>query len=144
MRDRDIVLDSSVIAALFFPEPYSMWAEEIVKKVETIYTVDIAYAEITNVAWKRITLLNQNQKYILQALEDAISFINEICNTAQTKKLYREAIKIAIEDRITVYDSLYVALANQKGTRLATLDKEIIKKLKQTKEPLIIHPYKQL
>ncbi len=52
MQDKVIVLDSSVIVPFFFPERYSSWAESIVKKAETLCTVDvdIAYAEVINVA----------------------------------------------------------------------------------------------
>ena len=141
MQDNAIVLDSSVIAALFFPEPYSMWAEEVVKKVDKLYTVDIAYAEVLNVAWKRISLQKQVEKEIMLGLEDAIGFINEVCSVVETKKIFREAINVAVRNNITVYDSLFIALANEKKARLATLDKQIIKKFEA--KNLVIHSYQK-
>ena len=139
MQDKAIVLDSSVIAALFFPEQYSSWAENIVKKAEILYTVDIAYAEVMNVAWKRISLLKEAEKDIILSLDDAIGFINEVCTVIETKKLFKQAINIAVNNKITVYDALFIALAKKKKTKLASLDKQIIAKLKT--ENLIIHPY---
>ncbi len=46
----DVVLDSSVIAAMYFTDPYSDWASSIVGSYRKCYTVDITYAEIGNVA----------------------------------------------------------------------------------------------
>ena len=139
MQDNAIVLDSSVIVALFFPEIYSSWAEEVVRKADTIYTVDIAYAEVLNVAWKRISLQKQVAKEIMLSLEDAIGFMNEVCNIIKTNKIFREAINIAIKHNITIYDSLFIALANKKKIKLATLDKQVVRKFEATN--LVIHPY---
>ena len=50
------MLDSSVIAALFFTEPYSDWAEEIVRECDYLYTIDLAYIEVMNVAWEKIII----------------------------------------------------------------------------------------
>ncbi len=50
MADR-VILDSSVIAAIFFKEASSERAERAVENYKLI-TVDLAIAEVANVAWK--------------------------------------------------------------------------------------------
>ena len=52
MRD-SVILDSSVIAAIFFKEEASERAEEALGDYKLI-TVSIAIEEVANVAWKRV------------------------------------------------------------------------------------------
>ena len=52
MRDR-VILDSSVIAAIFFKEEASERVEEALRDYKLI-TVNIAIEEVANVAWKRV------------------------------------------------------------------------------------------
>jgi len=47
----NVVLDSSVIAAIFFKEKASERAEKVAEKYRLI-TVDVAVPEVANVAWK--------------------------------------------------------------------------------------------
>ena len=49
----NVVLDSCIIAAIFFPETISERAIEIVENHDCT-TVDLAYIEVANVAWKRV------------------------------------------------------------------------------------------
>lgn len=140
MSDNSIVLDSSVIAAVFFPEQYSDWAEKIVAKHEVLYTVDIAFAEIANVAWKRIVIYRHDENAILDALKDALNFIKDVCDVLTTFSLHQKAIEIAVNEKITFYDALFLAASNIKNTRLATLDKHLAQKLSSTRFR-IIHPY---
>jgi len=52
MRD-SVILDSSVIAAIFFKEEASERVEEALRDYKLI-TVNIAIEEVANVAWKRV------------------------------------------------------------------------------------------
>jgi len=52
MRD-SVILDSSVIAAIFFKEEASERVEEALRDYKLI-TVSIAIEEVANVAWKRV------------------------------------------------------------------------------------------
>ena len=51
----NVVLDSCIIAAIFFPEAISERAIEIVENHDCT-TVDLAYIEVANVAWKRFVI----------------------------------------------------------------------------------------
>lgn len=142
MPDSSIVLDSSIIAAIFFPEPYSDWAEKIVKEHDVLYTVDTAFAEVANVAWKRIVIHGHDVDKTMSVLGDALEFISEVCEVLTTFSLYKEAIKIAVSNRMPIYDALFLAALSIKNTKLATLDKQLIRKLKLTQFwTTIIHPY---
>ena len=91
MPDESIVLDSSVIVALYFTDPYSEWANDIVGESRNCYTVDIAYAEIGNVAWKRIHLFRQPKEIILLGLQNAIEFISDICVVINSRTIIKDA-----------------------------------------------------
>jgi len=60
MRD-SVILDSSVIAAIFFKEEASERAEEALRDYKLI-TVSIAIEEVANVAWKRVVFLMSKRK----------------------------------------------------------------------------------
>jgi len=57
MRD-SVILDSSVIAAIFFKEEASERVEEALRDYKLI-TVSIAIEEVANVAWKRVVNCRQ-------------------------------------------------------------------------------------
>ena len=68
MPDR-VILDSSVIAAIFFKEESSARAERAAENYQLI-TVNLAFAEVANVAWKRVALFNESKKISVSSSED--------------------------------------------------------------------------
>ena len=137
-----IVLDSSVIAAIYFTDPYSNWASSIVDRYEVCYTVDIAYAEVGNVAWKRIHIFGQPKEAVLLGLKKAIKFIDDVCIVIDSKSIMEDTIELALEAEIAIYDALFLYSAKTHNTRLATLDKNLVNKLKDTDySNILIHPY---
>ncbi len=65
MPDR-YVLDSSIIAAIFFKEDASSKAVNAVAETEPI-TVDLAIAEVSDVAWEKVILFKEKEELISQA-----------------------------------------------------------------------------
>ncbi|MEQ9715143.1 MAG: type II toxin-antitoxin system VapC family toxin [Candidatus Asgardarchaeum sp.] len=128
-----IVLDSSIIAALFFKDPFSEAAEKSLKRYDEYYTVDFAAVEIANVAWKRVTLFNESRKIIEEALDDAINFIETLCCVVSSYKIYRNAFNIGIATKIPIYDALFLALANILNSKLLTCDTKLKNSLRKTK-----------
>lgn len=142
MGDNAVVLDSSVIASLFFPEKYSEWSEDLVKKFTILLTTDLAYAEISNVAWKRVHLLNQEKTIVMENLIEAVNFISEVCEVVAIKNIYRESLELAIKLKITFYDAAFLSIALEKKIPLATLDKKLVNVIKDTElNNFIMAPY---
>jgi predicted nucleic acid-binding protein len=73
MRDR-AVFDSSVIAAIFFKEEASPRSLKIAAEFDPI-TLDLAVAEVGNVAWKRVSFSGEEKETALDALRDFLEFI---------------------------------------------------------------------
>lgn len=67
MPDR-CVLDSSIIAAIFFQEKAS---DKVVMAVQDsdLLTVDLALIEVANVAWKRVALFGEDEDLMEEALK---------------------------------------------------------------------------
>ncbi len=125
-----VVLDSNVIAAVFFREDgVSEKAEQIIDKYDVLYTVDFAIAEITNVAWKKIVFEKEPTEIVKSGLKMCIEFITSVCEVIDSTELYDLAFKIAVEKKITAYDAFFVAASTKYDAPLATADKKLFQKI---------------
>lgn len=132
-----IVLDSSVIAAVFFPEAITGRAIEIVEQSEGI-TTDLALAETANVAWKRTVHIKQDPAVIRSSLSDCIAFISDTCDLIPTQELVEPAYDLACRYRITVYDALFVAAAVRCDCPLVTADAALASSVKSACRTLLV------
>lgn len=137
MPDR-VVLDSSVIAAVFFQEDDdSVRAQETVEDADPI-TLDTTIAEIGNVAWKRVVHFGEDKKETLDAFLDGITFITLQCNLLKASSLAPMAYAIAVGNKITFYDALFLAAAEKERIPLLTLDKKLYAKAKVNSDVRLI------
>ncbi len=134
-----IVLDSSVVVALFFKEEASGKAEEIVGKHSERYTVSQVYPEVANAAWKRVKFYGEDAELVRQALDSAIEFIDGVCEVVDARELLDRAFDLSLEYGVTVYDALFVALAAKLSAKLVTLDRKLYEKLEGTKLKGLVH-----
>ncbi len=135
MPDR-AVLDSNIIAAMAFEEDASGRAMKAATDCDPI-TLDLAIAEVGNVAWKQVVLVGENKQRALDALQDAMDFIST-CDIIRAQDLVAEAYEISIEDKIAFYDSLFLAAAKREQAPLLTLDRKLYEKAKGNMEVRMI------
>ena len=128
MADK-VILNSSVIAAIFFKEDSSEVAEMAAESYKLI-TVDLAIAEVANVAWKRVMFFDESKEIALKALRRSTNFINGACEVISTRKLLEDAFAIAIADEITLYDSLFIAASEIEKVPLLTTDGKLYEEVK--------------
>lgn len=126
----EVVLDSSVIAAIFFKEKISVRAEKAVENRKLI-TLDLAIAEVANVAWKRAIFFNDALEIVLKALNKSIDFITSVCEVISSADLIEDAFKIAVAEKSTIYDSLFIAASVREKAPLLTADKKLHEKLRR-------------
>ncbi len=125
-----VILDSNVIAAVFFREDdVASKAEKIIKESKVLYTLDLAIAEITNVAWKKVVFEGESADIVEKGLSKCIEFIDSVCQIILSAGLYDLAFKIAVEKRITAYDALFVAASEKYNAPLATADRDLAGKI---------------
>ncbi len=132
MPDR-AVLDSSVIAAIFFKEDASPRALKSVAECDP-FTLDLAVCEVGNVAWKQVSFSGEEKERALDALRDCLEFINITCIILKSSDLLEEAFEIAVMDKTTFYDSLFLAAAEKERVPLLTLDKKLYNRVKETRD----------
>lgn len=128
MPDR-VILDSGAIAAIFFKEESSERAERVAENYQLI-TVDLAIAEVANVAWKRVVFFNESKEIALKALRRGIDFISSACEVISSQKLLEDAFEIGIADKITIYNSLFIAASEREKVPLLTTDGKLYEKVK--------------
>ncbi len=131
------VLDSCVIAAIFFKEDASPRALESVAECDP-FTLDLAVCEVGNVAWKQVSFFGEDKKRALDALRDGLEFINTTCILLNSSDLLEEAFEIAVLDKTSFYDSLFLAAAEKERVPLLTLDKKLYNKVKETRDVRLV------
>jgi len=122
------VLDSSAIAIIL-----RRFKEKSIELLEGRTTLDLALYELGNVVWKECTI----EKLINE--EEAISKIGNLLNILETMKIekiissedLRSIIRLAIEQKLTFYDSSYLHITKTKKAVLVTEDDELIEKAKR-------------
>jgi len=124
-----IILDASFIVKLFVEEQGSDLAEACLSKLlelgEEISTVDIALAETLNALWKHCTMIRDLEEGdFREAVSDLLNFWLKL-EVISTQDLALDAAQLALENRITVYDALYIVATIRQKAGLATFDKRL-------------------
>jgi predicted nucleic acid-binding protein len=127
-----IVLDASFLVKLVIEEQSSTESRTFLKKAlslgEEAATVDIALAEVLNALWKHVTLIGDlGRDDYKNAVQDLLKLWPKL-EIFSTYELAAEAAQIAFEDRITIYDALYITTALKLGAKLITFDNKLKEK----------------
>ncbi len=79
--------------------------------------------EVTNVIWKHVHLYRRiREKEAIRLIEGMKILVNSI-KIINSMKVIDNAFKIAVKLGITMYDSIYLALAINNNDKLETFDK---------------------
>ena len=115
-----IVIDASALTKFVLKE--EGWEEVIPYLKAGTVSVDLVVKEVANAVWKRFrqeAVSLEEAKTILQALKE---IVEKAVKIEEEHNYIDEAIKIAFSRNITIYDSLYIAMAKMKGLDLLTID----------------------
>lgn len=130
MHDK-IVLDSCVITSIFFAETITGKAIDAAAD-HTCITVDLAYTEVANAAWKRAVHAGNDPGTVKTSLDNAIAFIRETCEVIPAQDLITPAWDLSCHHRITIYDALFVAASILNDAPLVTADKRLASAVSKT------------
>ena len=136
MPDR-VVVDSCVIAAVFFREDASDAAARAIGGSDCT-TIDLAYAEVSNVAWKRVRFFGHDRNQVQTALVAAREFIRDTCDVLPASGLMDEAFDLACRESVTIYDALFVAASDRERVPLVTLDARLYEQIQRTHPSLLV------
>lgn len=123
---RRLVLDACVVAKLFYPEDLSDRAERAVRGRRTLHAPDLLYAELANVAWKRVRRGEIDAGTAMESISLAMALPIE---THPAGQYAERALALAIETDRSVYDCLYLAVALAERATLLTADRRFAQAL---------------
>ena len=127
----EIVVDSSVVAALVTPEQHSDWASKKLSEYNDFHALDLNYYEVANaIKYKKSDRFDSNDT--LKAFNQAIEIL-DLYAIHNFSEVINNALAIANELNITVYDAAFLALAQKLNAKLLTLDQKLVKKVEGTK-----------
>ncbi|MGB9816426.1 MAG: type II toxin-antitoxin system VapC family toxin [Desulfurococcaceae archaeon] len=117
-----IVVDASAVVAFFLRE--EGW-ENLKPYMKRGFSVDHVVKEFYNAVWKAMYLFKTlDHESMQKVLELFNSYIENNLILEPGEKYIDKALNIALKAGITIYDSLYTALALDKKTPLLTLDRK--------------------
>ena len=115
------VIDSSAIAKFLLKE--KGWERVKGFLLEKPYTLELAMKEVTNAIWRRVTLLRDiGVEKALIILNDLLELKKSLLKVEPQDLYLGQALKIAIESQIPVYDALFIVQAITKQAVLITSD----------------------
>ena len=123
-----LVIDASVAVKWVLPEPGSERAGVLLGAVASgdlaIEIPDICIAEITNVLWKRCR--PRDELTPRQARQAQALLLDVLPVPTPSVQLVPVALEIALTYRHSVFDCLYVALAERRNCPLVTADRPLV------------------
>jgi predicted nucleic acid-binding protein len=114
-----IVIDASVAAKWFFQEEHSEDALSLLGNPFELKAPDFLYLELENLLCKRT---RKKELSITEALEMEDEIISMPISSYPSAELRERAFELALETKSSVYDCLYLALAEALDSRLVTAD----------------------
>lgn len=127
--DDQVVLDASVAWKCFYNENDSKRARVRVDSAAQVIAPDLIYAELTNVAAKRI----RRDELTVENARTAIAGLRELIDRLVPPPfLTSRALVTAANYSLSGYDAVYVVLAGLTGARLLTADTKLVKRLAGT------------
>jgi predicted nucleic acid-binding protein len=122
--ERHLVVDASVAAKWILAESGSEAAWELLDNDElTLHAPELCIAELTNTLWKRV---RRGELKPFEAIEASGLLRDLPMEEHAHKPIVLSALAIALQQNITVYDALYVALALSLETTVITADRRLM------------------
>ncbi len=114
-----IVVDASVLVRVLLKEP--SWEE--IELDSSTATLDYAFVEGMNAIWKAIRTGRATEE-AGRNLITVLKLIGEGMLTFEAQNFFERGLEIALEENITIYDALYIALAEALNAEFLTADEK--------------------
>src|SRR5690242_11121105 len=122
------VIDTSVCIKCFIADPLTAKVNQLFTHFANpqteIFVPDLFYIECANVLWKYVRARMYTAGEVQTDLATLKSFPLRVVSTAD---LMADAVTIALNFGISAYDASYVALSQQVGAILLTLDAKLVR-----------------
>jgi predicted nucleic acid-binding protein len=127
----EAVLDSSVIMALITREEHSEWAAKKISEHEYFHILELNYYEVANALKHKISdrfTIKEVESSFTQAVE-----LMDLYGVHSFSEIIVDAMNLALELNVAVYDAAFLSLADKLDMKLLTLDMKLVKKLEKTR-----------
>lgn len=129
--DTEVVVDTSIIVALSTLEDQSSWARAKIAEHQFYHILDLSYYEVANaLRYKRCEKFSAKQAE--EAFTKSLKLMN-LFGVHSFGEVVVDALSLALEMNIAVYDAAFLCLADKLNLRLLTLDIKLATKLEKTK-----------
>lgn len=127
------VVDTSVGIKQFIPDPLSFKVQELFAHIAypqtEIFVPNLFYIECANTLWKYV----RTGRYDASLVQGNLASLKALpLRVVSNADLMEEAVSIGLADGISAYDASYVALSEQVGATLLTLDQRLVNALANT------------
>ena len=120
-----MVFDTMVLAyALLGVTEFCDEAAEALARADAVWAPDLVRAELTNVVWQWVRWGRIPIDEGINALHQADALLTEVI---PTNHLWEQALRLAVDSAQSPYDTLFMALADRRGSRLVTYDRALLK-----------------
>ncbi len=120
------VIDASALVKFVITEEYTDFVREIVSLHEVseiqLIAPDFLLVESANVLWKDALRVGSHIEDVVAAYNDLLRINVHLVPQAD---LLEDALRLALDINITVYDALYCALARRENAELITEDRRL-------------------
>jgi predicted nucleic acid-binding protein len=116
------VVDASVAAKWYFPEPLSERADALLEQRGELFAPDVLLVEIAQLAWKRARRGEIDEASADRIVAELRKVPFELKPTAE---LVTAALPLALHRGFTLTDGFYIALAVQSGCPVVTADRRL-------------------
>ncbi len=113
----EIVVDASILSALFLKEEASEEIRSVVESESTLFAPSFWRFEVSNAVWKTKAIPLKEAKDLIEIVWSFSIRTNESAEIAE------EGLLISRKYGITFYDAIYIAMAMFIGAPLWTMDK---------------------
>ncbi len=123
------VIDSGIFASNMVKDEFYEHSKKYLRGKKS--TLDFSFAEAGNVIWKHVQMGRINRTGVKKRAE----LLRALIHTSEIYKAESyliEALNLAIDYNITVYDALFIALAMNLNEKLITTDKKLYTKIKES------------
>jgi predicted nucleic acid-binding protein len=121
------VVDASVAVKWFVPEIRSESAVKLLRPENVLAAPDLLITEFCNTLWKKTVRRELEADQALRCLKD----LNRMpLQLYPSTKLAHDAFQISIRERLSVYASLYLALASLLDCHIVTADERLRKSIR--------------
>ncbi|WP_414578154.1 type II toxin-antitoxin system VapC family toxin [Anabaena sp. CCY 9402-a] len=133
------VVDTSVCIKYFIADPLTTKVNQLFGHLANpqteIFVPDLFYIESANVMWKYVRAKMYTEAEVKVDLATLKNFPLRVVSTAD---LMADAVTIALNYNISAYDACYVALSQQVGAILLTLDAKLVRALNNSADNICL------